>query len=247
MRKIEILFEDEEILVVVKPAGILSQGNLKGEQDMVSLLKGQLCVRRRREGVHSASLPYVAVIHRLDRAVRGIMVYAKTREAASRLSAYLQRGDFQKVYLAMVDRKKEDGLKVSETFIRLGSYLVYDKMKNCSFLSEDGMGDFCLLDYKVLSTKEEKALLLIHLITGRRHQIRVQMTEISEGIYGDRKYHLKKASTFEEKEGLALECISLSFTHPFSGERLSFQIEPGAVFSAFNNSKEPVCRSFYSE
>lgn len=226
MKKIQILFEDEDILVVVKPAGILSQGDQSNSPDMVSLIKGNLIIREKREGKKLSSDSYVAVIHRLDRMVRGIMVYAKSKRAAASLSLALQQGDFEKTYLAIVDRREKDNLRKSEDFNRLTSFIGYQKGKNLSFLSKEGRGDKCILDYKVLEITEKKAQLLIHLITGRKHQIRLQMTEISDGIRGDRKYHLNADRNEEGKVALALECICLSFSHPISKERLYFEIEP---------------------
>lgn len=235
MIKYQTLFEDEDIVVVIKPAGILSQGDASNSPDMVSLLKGSFAIRDRREGKKTSQAPYLAVVHRLDRGVRGIMVYAKTKMAAAHLSAQIQRGDFEKIYMAVLERKEGDGLEKSNDFTHLVSYLSYEKTKNLSFSPPDGKGDKCELAYAVLDLIETKALVKIRLLTGRKHQIRVQMREISHGIYGDRKYN--SAGTFvSRKEEIALQCVSLAFFHPKTGERLCFQIEPvGTIFSSFNH------------
>lgn len=223
------MFEDKDLFVIVKPSGILSQGDGLSSPDMVSLLKGKMVMEAKREGRDLSSPPYLAVIHRLDRGVRGIMVYAKTKAAARTLSKDLQKGEFEKIYLAVVDQKEGSRLLESKDFIRLQSRILYDKLENISYLSKDEKGDISLLDYKVLEVDGDRALILIKLITGRKHQIRLQMTEISNGIRGDRKYHLNREIFKKQTERLALECISLSFLHPVTRERLKFQIEPEAA------------------
>lgn len=232
MKKLfEVVFEDEDILVVVKPAGILSQGDGTNSPDMVSLIKGYLSIQARRKK-KKAFVPYVAVIHRLDRGVRGLMVYAKTKQSASKLSMALKEKDFEKIYLALLKRKEGDGLGLSENFIRLRSFFQYDKRNNLSLLVDEGQGDEAILEYRIKKLTEKEALSEIRLITGRRHQIRLQMSEISHGIYGDHKYNTKRE---EDEAEIALECLGLSFPHPITGERLSFRIKAsGDAFSKFD-------------
>lgn len=236
MKKFQTLFEDEDIIVVIKPAGILSQGDKSNSLDMVSLIKGQIVMQRKREGDKEEKVPYVSPVHRLDRGVRGLLVYAKSKRAAKGLSVQLQDGKFEKIYLCVLDRRERDELKIGEEEERLISYIKYEQGKNLSFFSEKKDGDKSVLDYRVLALTEDEALVRIRLLTGRKHQIRLQMTEISYGVHGDRKYNQKTSILKLSEREIALQCVSLGFFHPISGERMHFTTETnGVIFSKFDN------------
>lgn len=224
MRKqFEILFEDEEIIVVVKPSGVLSQGDRKNTSDMVSLLKSYLAIENRKKGKSLKEEPYLAVIHRLDRQVRGIMVFAKTKKAAGILSEGMKGDAFLKKYVCVVGISDGKPLKEDGEYHRLESFLIYDKVLNRTLLEEKG--DRAILKYRIVKVVKDRALVEVILLTGRHHQIRVQMTEISDGIQGDRKYYKKIQNESLERGNPALECVELSFLHPLSKEKLTFRCD----------------------
>lgn len=223
MEEIEILYEDEDIIVCVKPSGILSQGDKAGGRDMIRELKKHIVLRARKDRKKLTEEPYIAVVHRLDRNVRGIMVYAKSKKAAAELSKQIRENKLNKKYMAVVsfDREKlnpELNIEKKET-----DYILADKAKNFSTIAEkENKGaEKAELSYKVIKISGNKALVEICLITGRHHQIRLQMSKIFNGIAGDTKYN-NDYKFNEDWSSLALEAVELSFTHPISKKCLSF-------------------------
>ena len=222
MEKIEILHEDKDIIVCIKPVGISSQENDDGSESMVSLLKEHLSKEQKA--------PYIAVLHRLDVGVGGVMVYAKTKNAAAKLSAQIADKDlFKKQYLAAVCGKPEEksgeytDLLFKDT--HLSKSFVVDKerkgVKKATLLYE-------LLEY---NEKENLSLVRITLVTGRTHQIRVQFSSRKMPLSGDRKYGAK-----DGRHKIGLFSHSISFVHPTTGKQLSFSAFPkkdGEVFDNF--------------
>lgn len=218
---VEILYEDKEIIVVVKPPGMPSQSDKSMTMDMVSYLKNYLSAASKgRE-------PYVAVVHRLDRPVGGVMVYAKTPEAARQLSRQIQENKVTKKYMTVLT-----GL-LPEKEGRLDDWLLKDgKTNTSSIVSEktNGAKKAALL-YQVIRTgvyeDVQYSLVEVELLTGRHHQIRVQMAGAGAGIYGDTKYNPK----FQGKKGwfdMGLFSCQLAFAHPKTKKRLVFEAEPKA-------------------
>ena len=221
MDDVKILYEDKHLIVVVKPAGMPSQEERSQTMDMVSWLKNYLV----REGKVSGQ-PYIGVVHRLDRPVGGVMVYAKSKEAAARLSAQVQDRQMTKEYLAVLT-----GLpgKKSGT---LTDYLAADPGTNRTIVTDAKTkgAKKAQLEYKILHSRysggQQTVLAQIRLITGRHHQIRVQMAHAGAGLWGDTKYN----PDFVGREGwydLALFSNHLSFIHPFTKKQMDFQAEPG--------------------
>ncbi|MGN0205346.1 MAG: RluA family pseudouridine synthase [Coprococcus sp.] len=221
MEEVKILFEDKDILVVVKPAGMASQEERSVDMDMVSYLKNYLVREKKVKGV-----PYIGVVHRLDKPVGGVMVYAKTQQAAGNLSEQIQKNRMTKEYLAVLTgmlKKKED---------RLEDYLVSDGKKSTVVADKSMAGaKKAVLEYKVKRTKFENgkqySLVNIHLITGRRHQIRVQMAHAGAGLWGDTKYN----PDFTGQTGwfdLALFAWHLEFDHPRTRKHLKFEVPAGS-------------------
>ena len=199
----EILYEDDSLIVVNKPAGLPVETRRLTETDLVSLMKTHV-----KGG-------YIAVINRLDQPVEGLLLFAKNKKSASALSKSLRSGQFEKIYLALVEGhfKEQSGTMTDR--------LLKDGRKNMSFTSTAKQAKKAVLTYRVLEERKDASLLEIHLETGRHHQIRVQLSSRSHALLGDRKYGTGTSPAFP-----ALAAAKLSFPHPVTKERLSFQITP---------------------
>ncbi len=216
MSQLEILYEDNEIIVVIKPIGVLSQSDEKGRSNMITILSE-----------HSGTDIYP--LHRLDKDVSGVMVYAKTKSSAAFLSREIAENCFKKEYLAIIHGTPE---KKSD---RLCDLLFKDSTKRKSYVvkrKRKGVKQ-AILDYELLKTTEFDSLNLslvkILLHTGRTHQIRVQFSHRKMPLVGDRKYGAN--DTFNE---IGLFSYSLSFTHPKTKETVSFKKEPNNyIFEIF--------------
>lgn len=225
---VRIIYEDQEIIVVIKPAGMPSQSDRSMTMDMVSYLKNYLVPSVSGE-------PYIGVIHRLDRPVGGVMVYAKTPQAAKILSGQLQKKQIGKKYMAVLTGKlpNEEGT--------LKDWIETDKRTNVSKIvsKPSKAAKEAALNYRVIGTAEHEgqvySLTDIELITGRHHQIRVQTAGAGAGIYGDTKYN----PAFQGKKGwfdLGLFSYYLAFKHPKTGRPLTFKEKPsGGAFEWFKD------------
>ncbi len=219
--KYKIKFEDEHIIVCYKPADIPTQTSKLGQQDMVSLLKNYL-----HKNQTDKKEPYLAVIHRLDQPVEGLLVFAKTPFAAKELSAQVQRGiHFGKYYKAVLLGVPKQAKGTLE------NYLVKDGRTNTSRVCEKTEKDAkrAVLNYEVIGQVQEDgrelSLVNIQLDTGRHHQIRVQMAHMGHPIWGDAKYNTTPMRDKRYRQ-VALCAYRLEFTHPVTKKRLEFQIEP---------------------
>ena len=228
---LRIIFEDEHIIVCYKPSGIPTQTAKLGAVDMVSLLKNYLYKNQKEK-----KEPYVAVIHRLDQPVEGLLVFAKTPFAAKELNKGMQNGSgFGKYYKAVLCGVPEEKTGMLE------NYLVKDGKTNtsrvCSATEKDAKK--AVLEYEVLETDENeqqmKSLVRIKLHTGRHHQIRVQMANIGCPIWGDTKYGVDKDGANVDKDSasvdkswkqIALCAYRLEFVHPKTKKKMEFKIEP---------------------
>ena len=263
--KLDILYEDNSIIVCYKPAGVSSQTERGFDPDMVSILSNY-------------GLPYVGVIHRLDKPVCGVMVYAKTKKAAGTLSGQLASNSFSKHYYAIVHMS--DGIHTSDAICgisspfrsdavddlaasdltetyRLCDYLLHDVKSNSSSVVDSSVVDKgtsgakeAILEYSIVKQFTVNdiygdpiplALLDVHLLTGRHHQIRVQLSHAGMPIVGDRKYGTQTSdnstgnsptsistalpSVFR-RTGLALAAYNLSFKHPDTGKIMEFTRAP---------------------
>lgn len=216
---LEILFEDNEIIVCYKPAGIPTQTSKMGEQDMVSILKNYLYKKQAKKE------PYVAVIHRLDQPVEGLLVFAKTPFAAKELNKGLQGAGFGKYYKAVLWGVPK---KASAT---LENYLVKDGRTNISRVGNENEKDAkkAVLSYEVLATDKddgrEISLVKVKLDTGRHHQIRVQMANMGCSIWGDAKYNTVAVQDRRFRQ-IALCAYKLEFIHPKTRKKMEFEIQP---------------------
>ena len=239
-----ILFEDSQILVCDKEAGLPVQSARIGTKDLVSILKNYLWEKSGNKGE-----PYLGVVHRLDQPVEGLLVFARTSRAAAALSAQVTDGRMKKIYQA-VAWKEASGDGDSERNRQekgiLEDYLYKDSRTNCSRIVSKGTGGAKLarLEYEVLKTLPEAGgeldLVQIHLLTGRHHQIRVQMAGAGMPLAGDRKYAAGRIPEGMMKDSLALCAVSLELIHPGTGKRMTFQCKPeGSGFRRFADGGSP--------
>jgi 23S rRNA pseudouridine1911/1915/1917 synthase len=225
--KIEILYEDDSILVAVKPCGVPSQQDKTNSESMVSMLKLRIYERDNLK-----EEPYLAPIHRLDRPVGGVMVFAKNQRAADVLSKQSLEGDMIKYYQAILTGELPNDQGT------LKDYLYHDTKENVTkVVDKDTQGaKLAELDYEVLDVMETDegvlSYVLIQLITGRHHQIRVQFAKRKCGIWGDTKYNPKFSKTKKKYREIGLHASRLEFDHPDSGEHMVFKHEPeGGAFA----------------
>ena len=215
MDELTILYEDNHIIVVLKPQNVPTCGDESGDDSLLEGVRRYLKVTYEKPGN-----VYVGLIHRLDRPTGGVMVFAKTSKAASRLSEQMRGGDFEKKYFTVLVGTPKEPQKT------LVNYLKKNPVNNMVYLcppTTDG-AKMASLDYRVLQEREGLCLAEVRLHTGRTHQIRVQMAGIGHPVYGDMRYGGENA----KKGWLALWAYSLSFTHPVTKERMRFMVQPPA-------------------
>ena len=214
MENLKILFEDNHIIVVEKPVNIPSQADKTGDEDMLTIIKKYLIKKYNKPGD-----AYLGLVHRLDRPTGGVMVFAKTSKAASRLSEQVREKKFEKEYLVIVDGKLEKETGIFE------DYMIKNEQKNVSKIvdSKTKNAKIAKLEYKVIKYNEETNLSVVKvkLYTGRHHQIRVQFASRNHSVYGDQKY-----GTRGRGKQLCLWAYKLSFFHPISKEKMTFETYP---------------------
>lgn len=214
-----ILYEDRDIVVCHKPAGLAVQSAKIGQMDLESGLKNELSARQ-REGV-----PYLGVVHRLDQPVEGLVVFAKSQKAAANLNSQIAKRMVDKTYLAVVREVKAPSAG------RLEDWLKRDGRKNLSTVVVPNTfgSKKAVLEYEILARNGGKMLAQIRLLTGRHHQIRVQMAHRGMPLLGDQKYGPQ-----QERGQLGLCASELRFRHPSSNRDISFRIQPeGEAFRCF--------------
>lgn len=204
-------------MVVEKPVNMPTQRDQSGDADLLTCLKNDLKVRYQKTGN-----VYLGLVHRLDRPVGGLMVFAKTSKAASRLSAQVRERSFEKYYYAVAR-----GLLANDTG-RLHHHLIKDSVQNIVSVTPGSVpgSKEAFLEYQVLGKKEQLSFIRIALDTGRSHQIRAQFAAIGHPLYGDQKYG-SKVNRFGQQ--LALFSFKLRFQHPVSKELLAFTLTPPLV------------------
>lgn len=202
---IKILYEDNHLLVVEKPINVLVQADNTHDLDLLSILKEDLKKRYQKPGN-----VYLGLVHRLDRPVGGVMVFAKTSKAASRLSEQVRTHQLEKCYFAVI----EGTMNIKKG--TLVDFLKKDEKLNQVFV--DSTGKESILDYEIVKVKQGYSLVKIDLKTGRSHQIRVQFSSRKHPLYGDQKYNRNSKAG----EQIALYAYQLTFFHPITKEKLTF-------------------------
>lgn len=220
-KRVPIVFEDDAVIVCEKPAGMPVQSDHTRDMDVLTILKHHIF-----EEQNSEEEPYLAVVHRLDRPVGGLMVLAKTKEAAANLSEQIQNFEFEKNYQAVVCGN------LREDFGTFEDYLLKNGKTNKTEVVKAGTPGArkAELDYELIDCIETKegvlTWILVILHTGRHHQIRVQFASRGLGLYGDTKYNPKFQKTKKKYTEIGLYSTRISFNHPVTGERMTFKIEP---------------------
>lgn len=204
---INIIYEDNHLLVVEKPINMPVQEDKTKDKNLLNELKLYLKNKYNKPGN-----VYLGLIHRLDRPVGGVMVFAKTSKAAARLNEQIKNRTINKTYYAVLCGKlTQNGI--------LEDYLLKDEKSNKTIVSKEGK--YSKLIYETIDIKDNKTLVKINLITGRSHQIRVQFSSRNYPLYGDQKYNSKSL----KNEQIALLAQKIEFNHPTTKEKMSFEID----------------------
>lgn len=213
---LKVLYEDNHIIVVVKPFNLPTQEDSSGDSDLLNKVKEYIRVKYNKPGE-----AYIGLVHRLDRVAGGVMVFARTSKAASRLSKQIRDREFTKEYITVVEGKPkaEKGL--------MQDYLLKDSNTNTVSVVPKNKKDAkeALLKYELQEYRDGISLCLVDLMTGRPHQIRVQFSSRRHPIWGDGKY----GSSIISKKGIALWSNILEFEHPTTKEKMRFEISPPNV------------------
>ena len=215
MNKLKVLYEDNHVIVVIKEANILSQADNTNDLDLLTITKNYI-----KEKYQKPGNVYLGLVHRLDRPVSGIMVFARTSKAASRLSEQVRTRQIEKTYIAVVDGIIEKDL---DTFV---DYLKKEDNGNTK-VTNSTEGKKSVLHYKVLKRNYEKkeTLVEIKLETGRHHQIRVQFASRGLPLCGDQRYNKK------DKTQIALCAYKLQFIHPTTKKTMKFSMDmPNSLY-----------------
>lgn len=237
----QIVYEDEAVLVIRKPAGLATESAGIGQKDVVSELKNYVAKK------NPGKMPYLGIVHRLDQPVEGLLVFAKTKKAAEILTAQLGKGTLKKEYLAVVCGK------VPENTGRLVDYLAKEKgmavVKNAADAktekdvdaqaekAADPQAKKAVLTYTKKAETEKFTLLAVQIETGRFHQIRAQLSHAGFPILGDEKYGSEESKELSREKKIrftALCAASLSFRHPVTGKTMAFTQTPqNSAFADF--------------
>ena len=245
---IDYLYEDEDLLVCHKMAGMATEGARAGRMDLVSAARNYLARKDKMntKGRQRNLPPYVATVNRLDQPVEGVVVMGKNKKATSSLAEQIKRHTTDKYYYALCYGNVEPikahvenyhGRREDSGLAAIFSDDEKDTLNESTITSRDGEkirlinGDvkIAALDYEVVSTGKETTLLRIKLMTGRFHQIRVQMAGLGYPIIGDTKYGNEESLQYSEEKGIktvCLACYKFGFKHPAKGKRVFFEIKP---------------------
>lgn len=210
----KVLYEDNHIIIVRKEAGEIVQGDKTGDTPLSETIKAYL-----KEKYNKPGNVFCGVVHRIDRPVTGVVVFAKTSKALSRLNEMIKKGEIHKTYWALVEGKRED----NEGYIE--SWLLSDGRTNKTRVVPEGTPDAKLskLHYKVLAVGDRYSLLEVKLLTGRKHQIRVQLSSTGTPIKGDLKYGARRSNP---GSGISLLAHRIEFIHPVSRQPIAVETDP---------------------
>ena len=208
---IDVIYEDNHILVVIKPQNIPTQEDSSGDKDMLTLVKEYI-----KEKYNKPGNVYVGLVHRLDRPTGGVMVFAKTSKAAARLSEAIKNNELTKNYLTVVNGEP----RVHQQ--KLTDYLKKNEKTNMVTVVGSAVSGakYAELNYETLATEQNTSLVKVDLITGRSHQIRAQFSNMGNPVYNDFKYGAKT------KGNLMLWAYKLVLIHPVTQKKMTFTVLP---------------------
>lgn len=213
MKSIQPLFTDNHLLVVRKPSGLLIQADRTRDKSLLDW--GREYIKRK---YHKPGKVYLGLVHRLDKPVSGVIVFARTSKAASRLSEQFRTRQVKKIYWALVEGKIVEEGKIINFLVRKGT---------TSYIEKKGEGQKAELSFRLLDLIDKRSWVEIKLETGRHHQIRLQFANLGHPIIGDVKY----GSTFKfPHQSIALHARSLTFNHPIKKTPLTFTTEPDSFW-----------------
>ena len=233
-REIQILYEDKDLIVCVKPSGVPSQSDKTSDYDMVNRLKNYIF-----ENSDCNGEPYIGLVHRLDRPVGGVMVFAKNERALKSLNEQIRTGKMKKRYLAVSDAHN---IVQDDQWHNLKDYMLKDAKTNTSSIVDKSNKNAKLseLNYKIIEQVKDAnnvySLIEVELLTGRHHQIRVQLSNKNMALWGDTKYNkdFQKRNPHLKWANIALFAYRLEFLHPSTNKKMVFENKPSEdIFSQF--------------
>ncbi len=208
LKKSEILFEDNHLIIINKKPGILVQGDITGDISLIEITKDYIKNKYKKKGN-----VFLGLVNRIDRPTSGIVIFAKTSKALSRMNEILRNREIQKIYWLIISNKFASNNGKIEGWFRKNS----KQNKSYFFESQATNSKFGSLSYKKLKTLDNYCLVEVELITGRHHQIRCSFSELGYPIQGDLKYGSKRSN----KDGsIYLHSRSLEFIHPVSKNKI---------------------------
>ena len=213
---LNVVYEDNHIIVVEKPFNMPTQEDESKDRDLLTEVKDYVKVKYDKPGE-----VYIGLVHRLDRVAGGLMVFARTSKAASRLSEQIRNREFHKEYVTVVEGQ------IRSEKSQLVDYLKKDKDTNTVQVVNKNVKDAkeAILKYERIESKDNLTLLSVDLLTGRPHQIRVQFSSRKNPIWGDGKY----GSSYKSRKGIALWSRKIEFMHPTKKTKMTFMLEPPLV------------------
>jgi len=213
--KLDVLYEDNHIIVVEKKPNVLCQSDYTKDLDLLTMIKEYI-----KEKYQKPGNVYIGLVHRLDRPVGGIMVFARTSKAAARLSKMIQNHEMIKEYLLVCHGNIKDS-GIMEDYI--------EKLDTKSVITTKDKGKYAKLEYQLIERKNNLNLVKVNLITGRHHQIRLQFASRNNPLYGDQLYGI------QDKKQIALFAYHLKFKHPVKDEIMDFKLIPNTgIWSEFD-------------
>jgi len=228
--EIEIYYEDDDLIIVDKPASLLSQEDYTGDVDLTTLIKNYLLRNKR-----GSKTPYLGLLHRLDKPVSGLIMLAKNRQMASQCSQMMEDQTIDKTYLAVVRGKaSENGY--------LEHFLLKNSQKNLvkvtDHTSKNAQKAILTYQRRAYNSTKDLSLLAVHLVTGRSHQIRVQLAAASLPIVNDQRYGNQSDTTGSQVQPIALKSAILRFRHPLANKDITCQSLPDRTTQPWNTFKD---------